>query len=143
MVLVVARVPQGAVVASWKGDLLVCLGVLSWVLYTLLARAILKNHSSLALTMATFSIGTVLVVPLALWEREPLQSVPPSAWGALAYLILFASVIAFFRLEHRSSSGRPHPGVDLQQPDPGHGAAVGSGSSFGNDLDQTRGRRWV
>lgn len=96
VVLVVARVPQGAVVASWKGDLLVCLGVLSWVLYTLLARAILKNHSSLALTMATFSIGTVLVVPFALSEGEPLQSVPPSAWGALAYLILFASVIAFF-----------------------------------------------
>ncbi|MCG3111838.1 MAG: EamA family transporter [Candidatus Manganitrophus sp. SB1] len=96
VMLVVARVPQGAVVASWKGDLLVCLGVFSWVLYTLFARSILKEHSSLALTMATFSIGTVLVVPLAIWEAAPLQSVPPSAWGALTYLILFASVIAFF-----------------------------------------------
>lgn len=96
VVLVVARPPQVQAVASWRGDLLVCLGVLSWVLYTLFARSILKNHSSLALTMATFSIGTLLVVPLAILETEPLQAVPPSAWGALAYLILFASVIAFF-----------------------------------------------
>ncbi|NKE69725.1 DMT family transporter [Candidatus Manganitrophus noduliformans] len=96
IVLVVARPPQAQAVASWRGDLFVCLGVLSWVSYTLLARSILKEHSSLALTMATFSIGTMLIVPLAIWETAPLQSVPPSAWGALTYLILFASVIAFF-----------------------------------------------
>ena len=96
VILVVARVPGGGLIASWQGDLLVCLGVLSWVSYTLLARLILKEHSSMALTMATFAIGTALVTPFAMLEAEPLQPVPPSAWGALAYLILFASVIAFF-----------------------------------------------
>ncbi|MBI3803727.1 MAG: DMT family transporter [Nitrospirae bacterium] len=96
VVLVVARLPRGETIASWQGDLLVCLGVLSWVLYTLLARLILKNHSSLALTMATFSIGTLMVLPFALWESAQQNPIPDSAWGALAYLIVFASVIAFF-----------------------------------------------
>jgi drug/metabolite transporter (DMT)-like permease len=96
VVLVVARPPQVQAVPSWKGDLLVCLGVLSWVLYTILARSILKNRSSLALTMTTFSIGTMMIVPLSILESEPLQAVPPSAWVALSYLIVFASVIAFF-----------------------------------------------
>lgn len=96
VILVVVRVPRAEVIAPWQGDLFVCLGVLSWVLYTLFARMILKHHSSLSLTMATFAIGTTMVVPFAMLEGAPMQSVPPSAWGALTYLILFASVIAFF-----------------------------------------------
>jgi|SRR5579884_1202665 len=96
VLFVVARLPHGEVLASWKGDLFICLGVLSWVSYTLLARLFLKNHSSLVLTMATFSIGTMMIVPFTVLEGAPMQAIPPSAWGALSYLILFASVIAFF-----------------------------------------------
>jgi drug/metabolite transporter (DMT)-like permease len=98
VVLIVLRPRTGEAIYSWQGDLLIGLGVLSWVLYTLLSRAALARHSAMTVTFGTISIGTALLVPLSffqgggsgLWENAPV-----SAWMALLYLIFFASVVAF------------------------------------------------
>jgi drug/metabolite transporter (DMT)-like permease len=98
VLLVVAKPVGGTAASSWRGDLFVGIGVCCWVLYTLFSRKVLKRHSSLTLSLATISIGTALLAPFALMEKGAFfewEKVPFSAWIALAYLILFASALAF------------------------------------------------
>lgn len=96
VVLIVLRPKTGEALDSWRGDLLIGLGVLSWVFYTLLSRAALARHSPMTVTFGTISIGTALLAPLTFFQTgSAWESIPPSAWMALSYLILFASVIAF------------------------------------------------
>lgn len=97
VILIVVRPHTGAAIYSWRGDLFICLGVLSWVFYTLISRTALARHSAMTVTFGTISIGTALLIPLALFQKESLswQEAPASAWGSLIYLIVFASVIAF------------------------------------------------
>lgn len=96
-VLLVVAKPVRGTAASWRGDLLVGIGVASWVLYTLFSREVLKRHSSLTLSVATISIGTLVIAPFALFEKGAFQwdGVPFSAWIALGYLVFFASALAF------------------------------------------------
>ena len=97
VMLVVAKPLGGAAASSWRGDFFVGVGVLSWVLYTLFSKKILKRYSSLTLSLATISIGTGLIAPFALMEQGafPWEEIPLSGWIALGYLILFASAFAF------------------------------------------------
>ncbi len=80
------------------GGLLVLAGVVSWSLYSIGGRRIMERLSPLTVNWTTLAVSIVLQVPLLGTDRKMqtagIGSVEPSAWLALAYLVLFATAIA-------------------------------------------------
>ncbi|WP_371346355.1 DMT family transporter [Ancylobacter sp. IITR112] len=81
-----------------SGDLGILLAAIAWATYSLMLRqgplARLGGQTAFA---ATALAGALLLAPLALWEAAS-GAVPPAtweAWGAIAFLALFPSVLAF------------------------------------------------
>jgi drug/metabolite transporter (DMT)-like permease len=79
------------------GDALFLLGGLSWAVYSYLSRVVMRRVSAPGTLALGMTVGTVLLVPLALVERpwRALATAPASAWLALAYLVVAATVLAF------------------------------------------------
>jgi len=78
------------------GDLLVLAAVLSWAVYTVWLRRA-PGVAPLSLLAATFLIGVAVMGPLALAEYAGGARIVwgPGSLGALAYVCIFPSIIAF------------------------------------------------
>ncbi len=68
----------------------------TWMVYTLVSRQITSaQQTPLVTTTYVCLMGTLGLLPLALWEGLPLTTLPVEAWLALAYLGLFGTVLGF------------------------------------------------
>lgn len=97
----------GAVVVIARGDLAhifdhfgsgeaLALGCpATWAVYTLVSRQIPAGQTPLITTTFVCLIGTLGLLPLALWEGLPLATLPASVWLALVYLGLLGTVLGF------------------------------------------------
>jgi drug/metabolite transporter (DMT)-like permease len=79
------------------GDLLLLLAVFAWSLYTVLSKGLLVRYDSMTLTTWTIASGTALCLPaLAVPGAIPaIRTLTPPVWGALLYLTVGTSVIAY------------------------------------------------
>jgi len=79
------------------GELLLFGSVLGWTAYTLMGRAVLKGMSPLGATAWASLLGMIMLVACAVFERPwaALAALPPSGWGAIAYLGALGTVVAF------------------------------------------------
>ncbi len=79
-----------------KGEVFVLTAVVAWSLYTSLLRLRPEIHP-LSFLVATFAIGAVAMGPLAAHEWQQGEGIAwgPLAYGAMAYVVLFPSVIAY------------------------------------------------
>ena len=68
---------------------------LSWAVYTLASRQAPAGQSPLMTTTWVCLIGTLGLLPLALWEGLPLAALSPQVWIALIYLGLLGTVLGF------------------------------------------------
>lgn len=76
------------------GDLFMLGCPITWALYTLAGKAALKHHTPLqTTTWASFS-GLVLLALFSFTEPIPAY-ISPEVWGALAYLGIMGTVVAF------------------------------------------------
>jgi drug/metabolite transporter (DMT)-like permease len=81
-----------------RGDLIMLGAVFSWAVYT----ALLKRRPSELHPQSQFAaimvIATVLLFPIYLWEALAVRSMPLTgdALMALAYVVVFASLLAFY-----------------------------------------------
>lgn len=82
---------------SLIGDLLLVGAVLSWALFTVLGRVALRKYPPLTVTTFAHYAGTPPLVAVALLDPASpgFLLAPPLAWAMLAYLVVFATVIAF------------------------------------------------
>ena len=80
-----------------SGDFIILLGNLCWALYGVCGRRFIKNSSSLATTTYTMAIGAVCLVIVSLFSENavPLKEVTIGAWGAVAFMALFTSVLGY------------------------------------------------
>jgi drug/metabolite transporter (DMT)-like permease len=78
------------------GDLLMIFDGFLWAVYTTLGKVMLNNYSAEELTSYAFSIGTLLLIPFALYEGlvNPF-SLSINAILAVVYLSMFCSVFAY------------------------------------------------
>jgi O-acetylserine/cysteine efflux transporter len=79
-------------------DLLLVGAVLSWGGYIATSKPLVERHGALPALAATFLVGCLLSVPLAVWTWPGLQSfrgVSSSAWLALAMLGLFITPLGW------------------------------------------------
>ncbi|HET7671525.1 MAG TPA: DMT family transporter [Burkholderiales bacterium] len=78
-----------------KGELILVLCIFMWSAYTILGRIALSTLSPLALTAYVMLAGGVPTAIPAWFEHSPLTGVPWKSWAAMAYLIVFGTVIPF------------------------------------------------
>lgn len=77
------------------GELLLVLCVFIWSAYALLGKAALVSLSPLALTAYVMLAGSVPMAIPAWLEQPDLARVSAESWAALAYLIVFGTVLPF------------------------------------------------
>ena len=81
--------------ATFQGDLLIVGAVISWGAYMTLGRRLIVRHGALPALAATFLVGAVLALPLALVTAPgwpPLADASLPAWRGLAYLTLVVTI---------------------------------------------------
>jgi drug/metabolite transporter (DMT)-like permease len=98
-ILVMGNAPSGLhAKGSLLGDLLILGAVVSAALYTILARDLGKSHSSLTITGYQSFFGALFYAPFFAFQAPRLVwreiSIQPLA--ALVYLVLFATIAAFY-----------------------------------------------
>lgn len=79
-----------------SGDLLMLLAVVCYALYSVLLRFRPPIHPMSFLAI-TFALGTLMLLPLYLWERFTSGPLPltPTVFGAVAYIALGPSIVAY------------------------------------------------
>jgi drug/metabolite transporter (DMT)-like permease len=77
------------------GDLLLVLCVFTWSAYALLGRVALASLSPLALTAYVMLAGSLPMAIPAWLEQPSLARVSPESWAAMAYLVVFGTVLPF------------------------------------------------
>lgn len=77
------------------GDMVLVGAPVAWALYSVLGKGAMKKFSPLAATAYACLFGTLMLLPLALWEGHPWPQISLPAWGAFAYMGVFTTSIAF------------------------------------------------
>ncbi|MEM6614880.1 MAG: DMT family transporter, partial [Cyanobacteria bacterium P01_C01_bin.72] len=79
-----------------KGELALIGCVISWVTYSLIGKLVMRELSVLATTTYGIWVGTVLLLPWAIWEQNNrLPQIDLFTGLGLAYLGILATVVAF------------------------------------------------
>ena len=88
--------PAAGVGAKTAGYLFMCGAVLAWVVYNFLTRPLHKGYSNLAITCYQTLWGTLLLVPLSLFEFRFWQPIPVSIVFHIVFLGLASSALGYF-----------------------------------------------
>ncbi|MBW3582232.1 MAG: DMT family transporter [Euryarchaeota archaeon] len=102
LALVGVAIMVGVTAAAFRldvalGNLMVTLNALSYAIYLVIARRLLREYDALTVAAWTFLFGSLVIVPLGLPDLVGLDwgAVPASAWLALLYIILGGTVAAY------------------------------------------------
>lgn len=82
--------------SSIRGNLLMLVSVISWGIYTALAKRV-ADHDPVVVTTLTIGGGACMLLPFAMIEMrgQPWPTISPSAWVGVIYLGAIASGAAF------------------------------------------------
>lgn len=80
------------------GDLLILLNSLSYAVYISLTKTLVSKHGALKSLFWLFFFGSLICVPLGMWSISSvdLEIVPPNAWIALGFLVVFSTILAYY-----------------------------------------------
>ncbi len=86
-----------ALTASLVGDGIILLSALFWAVYVMIGNRLAGKYSILTQLNWIFIIGFLGLLPFyAFTPRHDLALLPSEAWGALIYLALVCSIVAYF-----------------------------------------------
>lgn len=95
-VIVIARGELGLLFEHFGWGEALALGCpATWTVYTLVSRRVPAGQTPLITTTFVCLIGTLGLLPLALWQGLPLATLPAQVWVALLYLGLLGTVLGF------------------------------------------------
>ena len=102
---------QFKIVAFFRGDGLVILSIFMWGVFTVFGKDLTRKMGGLALTAWVTLIGSLCMIPIALFEvTQPgfsFSAIPLQAWGAIIFLgvtcSFLATVLYFLALERIES----------------------------------------
>ncbi|WP_232718598.1 DMT family transporter [Bacillus sp. FJAT-45037] len=78
-------------------DLVLGIAVITWALYSVLGRVVLKKFSPIVSTTYAVGFGTLFLLPFSLLER-PMNAVlhaTPIAWFSIVHMSVFVTVVSF------------------------------------------------
>lgn len=101
VVIVVTRGRLGSdflALPTTHGDLLVLASTVTWAIYTVFSQATIRALGSLRATAGAMLCGWLMLVPIFVARHawRELASVPPSGWGAILFLGLGCSGLAYW-----------------------------------------------
>jgi drug/metabolite transporter (DMT)-like permease len=110
VVVLVAEHGFRATGGTWVGDLITLTGSLAFCLYTVLGKRVAARYDSMAMNLYNYLAAGILVLPLTAWRgwRLDWRGVGWEGWLGLAYMSVFASVVAYlifyWALRHMAAS---------------------------------------
>lgn len=95
-VLTVGKAGQGDG-GHWLGDLILLGASAVFAVYTILVKEVADQYDALTLNTLTYALGALLVIPFGPKAVFNVRWAAPhaQAWWALAYMIVFGSVVGF------------------------------------------------
>lgn len=78
------------------GNMLIVASCIAWVVYTLLSKKALREHSALYVTSWHMLWGAIAIVPFSLAEIPQWREVPLVSWGVLIAMVVFCNAIGYF-----------------------------------------------
>ena len=78
-------------------DFILAGAVLSWALYSVIGKVVLKKYSSIVSTTYAVGFGTLFLLPFALMETSwrDVQLATMDAWIAIGHMSVFVTVVSF------------------------------------------------
>lgn len=100
---------DGAGSSSMLGVLLCVVNSVSFACYLGIFRPLIRRYHSVNLMKWMFLIAFIVTLPQSLWGlgRTDWSAVPASAWWEVAYLIFFATFVAYFLIPVAQQRIRP------------------------------------
>lgn len=82
---------------SLKGDLMVLTNAISYGIYLVLVKSLMKKYHPLTVVKWVFSIGVILMLPFGVGGIETIEwaSFPNSVWASLAFILLATTFLAY------------------------------------------------
>lgn len=79
------------------GDIIVFAGNVCWALYGVLGHRFVKDGTPISTTTYSMVIGAVCLIVVSFFTSNPvsLPNIPIGAWGAIAFMALFTSVLGY------------------------------------------------
>jgi drug/metabolite transporter (DMT)-like permease len=83
--------------ASLKGDLFIFINALSWGIYLVLAKPLMKQYNTFTILKWAFLFGSIYVLPFGLTDVIAIRwtAFTPYIWFCLVFIVLFVTVIAY------------------------------------------------
>ncbi len=84
--------------ATTQGDILVLLNSLSYAIYLAISKKLISHYGSLKSITWLFLFGSIINVPVGLYSLQSvdLQQVSTNAWLALAGVVIFPTILAYY-----------------------------------------------
>lgn len=78
-------------------DLVLLGAVISWALYSVVGKVVLKKYSAVESTTYAVAFGTLFLLPLAVVETswQDIQQASGTTWVAIAHMSIFVTVVSF------------------------------------------------
>lgn len=97
-ILLISGNPSSGGSVTLIGNLLIIASVVSWSIYNIQSRQLPEGVDPIVSTTASFYTGVLYLLPFTVWEvsLKGFPHITPAAWGALMYLGVFASALAYF-----------------------------------------------
>ena len=86
---------------SLLGDVITMTGSIGFAMYVVLGKRVADRYDPLTMTALNHFAGALIVLPLAIRQarllgpKENWQAIPWAGWGALLYMAVFSSAIAY------------------------------------------------
>ncbi|WP_096435273.1 DMT family transporter [Alteribacter populi] len=95
-------ITNGQIVQSFRNgleliDLVLLFAVICWALYSVLGKISLRKFSSLVSTTYAVVFGTIMLMPLAVWETSwtDVQSADWLVWSSILHMSIIVTVVSF------------------------------------------------
>jgi drug/metabolite transporter (DMT)-like permease len=82
---------------SFLGDFLVFLNAVSYGVYLILVKPLMRRYKALTITKWIFLIGLIMIIPFGIGDVLAVNwaAMPTSAWLSIIYVIIFTTVLAY------------------------------------------------
>ena len=84
--------------ATTLGNVLILTNSFLYALYLVISKSLIERYGALNVVTWIFLVGTLITIPVGIYslQRENLVAISASTWVAVAFIIIFPTVVAYY-----------------------------------------------
>ena len=84
--------------ATTLGNLLILINSFLYALYLVISKSLIERYGALNVVTWIFLMGTLITIPVGIYslQRENLAAISATTWVAVAFIIIFPTVVAYY-----------------------------------------------